>query len=838
MKGIKKGKCSYCIVMKTGNKVLTFLLAAAMLLTGGLPLWSEDTNIIPNTNQQTQPTENPKPTAPTPSDSLKAVSDSLKAEADSLNATKQDSLAYAADSIAFHYNTEQIYLFGNTSVKYQNSIIMADSLQIDLKKERAFSTGRTVMQDDDQVLIGKQVYYDVNSQTGMMYDGASKFDKGYYYGDEIRKIDADVYDVDGGRFTTCEDPNPDFWFWSKQMRLYRNDKIVGRPVIAYVNHLPIFYFPFLTFSIKRGRQPGFLIPEPGYNSVDGKFIRNVAFFYPYKDYADATIGLDLMERTGWTANLETRYINRYLYEGNFNTSIRKTISDAATNYDYSIRGNHHHELGENATIDANIDYVSNKRIWETSTDINEALAQRVTSSVSYRKPLLSSYLNLGATYSEDLINNTASVSLPSGSYSLPTRPVYEIFTAKSNTSVKTNWWTNFNYSYNVRLDHTGYLTQKDRSFGDLFWDNSTDSLGNTLNEHHVGIKHAMGLNYSYKALGWLNLTQGVSYNEAWMDRDKNNVKWVRGKDYAANTSANFTIYGIRNIPNFYVSTVRHIITPGAGFSYSPGFPDNDKYYYFGGIGLNSSKVKSRTISLSLDQKWQMKLRATDKLKERKINDIFGWTTRTGINLEKDEKKVSDFSHTFSFRPLALENSKLKLNYTASYNFIQNPYQLHWLDWKFRSQYFSHTIGIAGAANYIDYFPRQQNEQFNAYLAQPDSSGSNASSQTAVSKQESWSLSLSQDMSTDRNIIHPRNNNLRMSADVKLTTNWSMTYSNYYNVTNSEMISQSFDINRMLHCWKLSISYTRRSDYWDYRIVFFNLGLPDALKFQTKDSKRY
>jgi hypothetical protein len=52
-----------------------------------------------------------------------------------------------------------------------------------------------------------------------------------------------------------------------------------------------------------------------------------------------------------------------------------------------------------------------------------------------------------------------------------------------------------------------------------------------------------------------------------------------------------------------------------------------------------------------------------------------------------------------------------------------------------------------------------------------------------------------------------------------------------------MLSQSYDISRTLHCWKLNISYTRRNDYWDYRIVFFNTNLPDALKFQTRDNKR-
>ncbi len=819
--------------MKVSNKVLVFLLGAVMLLSGSLPLWGEDN--VP-TPAVTPPLQDDKITLPAGQDTIQtsiSIADTLK-----VPSVKIDSLAYVADSIYYNYDTEQIYLYGNTSIEYQTSTILADSLQIDLKKDRAFSTGRTVLQDKDQVMIGKQVYYDVNSQTGIMYNTASKMEKGYYYGDEVRKVDTNIYDVDGGRFTTCEDPEPDFWFWSKKMRMYRGDKIVGKPVIAYVNHMPIFYFPFMTFSIKRGRQMGFLIPEPGYNTIDGKFVRDIAFFIPYKDYADVTVGMDLMEKTGWMANLETRYTKRYLYSGNFNTSFQKRISDVTTTNDYFIRGNHHHELGEKATFDANIDYVSNKRIWETSTDINEALAQQVTSSLSYRRPVLSSYLNVGATYSEDLINNTASVSLPSATYSLPSRPVYEIFTSKESTSRKTNWWTNFNYSYNVRLDHTGYLREEKRNLQDIIWDNTMNEAGTGfLNEHHLGMKHFMGLNYNYKALGWLNLTQALNYSEAWMDRDRNDVKWVRGSDYSTSTSANFTIYGIKNIPQFYISTIRHIITPSASFSYSPGFPDNDKFYYFGGIGLNSG-LKSRFISLGVDQRWQMKLRETADKKERKLNDIFSWTSRTGINLEKEERKVGNFTHSFAFRPAEFNPGFLKVGYSASYNITQNPYLLHWLNWKTQSQYFSHTINISGSASYINYFPRKTNENFSAYLNPADTLGTITEVQPVAGKDENWSLSISQDMNTDKNIIHPTNNNLRMNANIKVTTNWSLSYTNYYNVTKSEMLSQSFDISRSLHCWKLNISYTRRTDYWDYRIVFFNVNLPDALKFQTRDNKRY
>lgn len=818
--------------MKQQNKQKAVILVLVFVLSLNFPLWSDDSSMPQPTNSSSS---SPATNSIEP-DSLHTTKANTPIDTLAVKPLEPDSLFYNADSVYFHYDTEQIYLFGDTSIKYNTSTILADSLQIDLKKERAFSTGRTVMIDNDQVLIGNQVYYDVNSQTGMIYDGASKIEKGYYYGDEIRRIDSNVYDVDGGRFTTCDDPNPDFWFWSKQMRMYRGDKVVGKPVIAYVNHMPIFYFPFMTFSIKRGRQAGFLMPEPGYNTVDGKFIKDIAYFIPYKEYADATIGLDLMEKTGWMANLEGRYNKRYYYNGDLNTSIQKSISESATNTDYSVRANHHHELGDRATFDANIDYVSNKRIWEGSTDIDQSLAERVTSSASFRKPIGSSYFNAGATYSEDLINNTAFVNLPTASYSLPTRPIYEIFTSKENTSIKDNWWTNFNYNYYVRLDHTGNLKDKSRSFSDLIWDNTRDSTDTYfLNEHHIGIKHTMGVNYSYKALGWLNLTQGFSYNEAWMDRDRNDKNWVRGNDYSTSTSANFTIYGIRNIPNFYVSTIRHIITPSASFGFSPGFKDNQKYYNFGGIGLNSSG-KSRYISLGLDQKWQLKLKATDKLKERKLNDIFGWTARTGVNLEKDKKQVADFTHSFSFRPAGIEYGKLKSAYSASYNVTQNPYELHWLDWKTKSQYFSHSITLTGNSTYTDYFPRKHNDSFTSYLTQNSTEQSNAP-QGPQSTDDSWNLSLSQDMSTNKILWHPQYNNLRFNASVKVTTNWHLTYSNYYNVTRSEMLSQSYDISRTLHCWKLNISYTRRNDYWDYRIVFFNTNLPDALKFQTRDNKR-
>lgn len=390
-------------------------------------------------------------------DNTLSASENLQALVDSLDASlnedsKLDSLFYAADSIRAYYDAEQIWLYGNTSIDYGASQILADSLFLDLKNEQAISLGITYIRDKEQLMIGENVRYDVRSQTGMMQNGNSFIENGYYRGKELRKVGSDTYDIDGGSFTTCDLEEPSYWFWAQKIRVYQRDKVVGKHVLAYVNHLPIFYFPFITMSIKRGRQAGFVIPEPGYNSLDGKYIRDLAYYYPYKDYADLIASIDLMEKTGWKARFSANYIKRYIYNGSLNMNFHKNTSGYTTVYDWALRAGHHHELPEKSALDVSLDFVSNKRIWESSDSIDESLAQRLSSSIAYRKPFGSTYFNAGALYNQDLINDTASLSLPSVSWSVSSRPLYELLHLDSNA-----WYSNLSYYYNYRLDHTGNI---------------------------------------------------------------------------------------------------------------------------------------------------------------------------------------------------------------------------------------------------------------------------------------------------------------------------------------------------------------------------------------------
>ncbi|MDD4223038.1 MAG: putative LPS assembly protein LptD [Candidatus Cloacimonetes bacterium] len=759
-------------------------------------------------------------------------------------AAQEDSLFYSADSLAYNHALEQIRLYGNTSIRYQSFVISSDSLRVDLKNNRAFSQGNTVMQDGDQIILGDEVAYDIESQTGTMSGGISRMEKSYYTGEEIRKVSNEAYDVDNGSFTTCENAEPDFWFTAKKLRIYRGDKIVGKPVIAYVNHLPVFYFPFIVVPLQSGRKPGFLIPQPGYNTVDGKFFRDIAWYYPYKDYADLILSMDIYERTGWRAELQLDYLRRYLLNGSLTAAFQRRAGDFQSFNDWSLRATHHQELGNRATFDANVDFLSNKRIWEGSSDIDESLAQTVTSSLSYRQPLLGSYLNVGASYTEDLINDRATVSLPSASFALPTRPVYELFYRPQRSPDA--WWSNLNYSYNLRLDHSGSLYSSDRYFMDYIWDNRIEPADSSLAvQHNFGIKHQLGLAYNWKAFGWLGLQHGARYNEAWFDRDKNGKPLVRGNDYSAYTNANFNIYGIRNFNKGWLKSLRHILTPNAGISFNPDFSANSRFYGFGGIGLLSSK-RSANLNLSLDQKWQIKFGKED----RKINDVLSLSSRSSANLmDPAARPFENISHTAAFRPgsfslgsFRLPGTKLRLQglslaYSTQYSLSHSPYGISWDDWKISNQYFSQSLSFSGSAPYQDYFVKEKNRIFEPYQA-ADSLQLLTQTAASAASSNTWRISVSHDLSAAADLFDPGSQNLRLDSSFRITKNWSVSYGSYFNLETGDLLSQTIRVSRDLHCWKLDLSYTRRNDYWEYKVALFNLALPDALRFQTSDSKTF
>lgn len=773
------------------------------------------------------------------------VEDSLSVEDTIAVSTEieQDSIMYVADSIFYDVGKETIYLTGNAQLNYHNSTIKAEIIIINLADNQAYTEGETWIQDGSQIIVGSSVRFDFESQTGIILRGSSRLEKGFYFGEEIRKVGDDVYDIDRGYFTTCEEKEPHFYIYAGRMRLFYRDKIVAKPIIMYVNHFPVLMLPFGTFPVKTERESGILIPEPGYNSVDGKYIENIALYYAYSDYAEILTTVDWREKTGWEARLESSYIKRYYYSGSLLARFQHRImSEYAARQEWYIRAQHRQDFIDRSSLDANLEFMSSRTVWESSVDADERLREEIRSTIAYRKPFTSTTLNTGATYTDNLTDDTKRIVLPTFSYSLPSKPVHELFSGGAGSSINGRWWENFYYSYSIRGIHEGFIVKPSPSFAEVFYKNVRDEDGRYLARHNAGIRHNVGLSYNKTFAGWLNFSQSINGSEVWFDRDIEGNTFVRGFDYSTNTRLSHSIYGIGSYPNFPVTAVRHIMTPSISYSYSPDYSDRrGKYYSFGGISLNTGE-RRRNIAFNLNNRWSFKYKFGGMEQERAVNDFFTLNSSVSYDLEKDEKPFSDINHSANFRPGSFSPGGISLNYTAGYNARQDAYNFEILNWRLNN-----SLRISGNAPYRNYFPKEKNIFFTGRGFQPDYAdtlrlgyfddmGDIAGDVSALSAKHPWNINFNHDLSKVVK-TKAKTQNLRTSLSFRLTHNWAINYSNSYNMETKETVSQSLAVDRNLGCWRILFTWSKQGDYWHYRLLFHNIQLPDVLRIRRTDYRR-
>ncbi len=768
-------------------------------------------------------------------DTISTAIDSLKSDEKYEEYTQSDSLQYSGKRSSFNLTEETISLAGNAKISYQDIFIEADSLHLNLDNKNAFSSGDAMIKQAGQVFLSKDIRMDVDSKRGILENAAGSMEQGFIYGSQIRKIDDKVYDVDDGIFTTCDDIDPHFYIKSKKLRIFLNDSIAGRPIVYYVNHFPVMALPFAAFSIERGRNNGFLIPQPGWNNSEGKYLKNIAYYYAYKDYFENKVAFDFYEKKGWNFSITNRYIVRYIFNGGVNFNYRKRDYNNNTATDWSILANHRHTLKNNSSFIANINYATSEVIWENSTDIDDRLTESISSSATYSKGFDNSTINVSGFYSENFVTNTKTITLPSLRYSESTTPIYELI-GLSNSDVKDAWWKSLSYNYNLTATHSGTVKNEDSSLSDLLWSNETytDSLGNeeVINQHNAGALHNLSFNFSPTISPYFTLSQSMNFREAWFDRTKKDNGFARGHSYSFNTSASTKFYGLKRFNNSTVKAVRHVLSPRVSFAYTPDFSQNDDFYSFSGISLSSGK-RRRSLNFTLGQIWQIKYYDRLTESEKKLNNLLSMNSSFSYDLEKEIQKMSRISHSLKFSPNAYNSHNIQFNYNNSISFNHDFYKRTWGDLKLENWRFNQSLALSGNMRYFNYFPRPQNPLKTGQRTLQDTikyAELDWDYYESSSEKKNWSLTFTHALSFKKDYMDPQSNSLNIALDMHLTSNWHLGYSNRINVLTDKILSQNLSLRRDLHCWNLTFDYSRSNEFWEYKVVLTNNKLSDILKF--------
>ncbi len=633
------------------------------------------------------------------------VADSLQlAEADSVTqkAPLIDApIVYnAEDSMIVSLDGQNVFLYNNAKVTYQNIELTAYYIELDLETKEIYAEG---IPDSTGTMIQKPVFkqgseeyesetmrYNFETEKAFITKVVSKQGEGFIHSDRTKKIGKEVFITEDAKYTTCDADHPHFYLQLSKAKVISNKKIITGPAYMVLEDFPI-YFPFLPFGYFPNSptySSGILIPKYGEENNRGFFLRDGGYYWAASEYFDLAVQGDIYSKGSWGTRMKTNYKKRYKFNGGFgfdyaiNKYGEKSQDTYAKSKQFKLTWTHSQDAKANPaqTFSASVNLSSSGYDKQNAYNTSDYLTTTKQSSISYSRRFENTPFNMSVNlrHSQNTRDSTMSLSLPEMTFSMA--KVYPF--RKKTRSGKMKFYEKFGINYTANMKNT-ISAHESEIFGSSF---ATDWKN--------GIRHNLPISFpSFNLFKYVNFSPGISYNEKWYFK-KYDYEYVAGADfmnnpsgipstvrvdtitglnrvydYAYSVSSSTNIYGMfipRN-PNSRIKGIRHKMTPSISFSYRPDF-GQDKFGYWkevqvdekgstryldvnaGGVyGGSPGRGESGSVSFSLSNNLEMKVlenpdstKTGDEQKFKKVKIIDNLGISSSYDLIADSLNLAPF----------------------------------------------------------------------------------------------------------------------------------------------------------------------------------------------------
>ena len=206
----------------------------------------------------------------------KVVDDSIRL--DSINRKKSGGVdapvEYTADdSLVYDAPHKIAHLYGNSNVKYTNMDLTSDKILMDIDKSNVKAMG-TADSTADGGIKGKPVFkmgsdsYDTDtiafnfkSKKALINNVYTEQQDGFLTGARSKRDSTGVIYLQHGRYTTCDDPHPDFYISLSRAKFRPGKDVVFGPAYLVVCDVPMpLAIPYGFFPITKSYSSGLIMP--------------------------------------------------------------------------------------------------------------------------------------------------------------------------------------------------------------------------------------------------------------------------------------------------------------------------------------------------------------------------------------------------------------------------------------------------------------------------------------------------------------------------------------------------------------------------------------------------
>ncbi len=812
---------------------------------------ADTTKIVP---KAVQPVTN---TIPTATDGLASDTGDLPKAKGAIPSTVKYS---ADDSIDYNAEKQEVYLFGNAVVEYEDITLKAAYIKIELSKTLVHAngvkdasgkmTGTPIFNQGGTEYKVERVSYNYKTKKGYLSELRTKEGEGYVRGTDVIRTPDNEFGIKKSYYTTCDLDTPHFHISAAKLKIIPDRKIVTGPANLQIAGMPTpLVVPFGIFSIKKGQSSGIIIPTYGNSENRGFFLRGGGYYIGLGEKADYMITGDIFTQGSWALNNLLRYNTRYRFNGqlgvNYANNKFGTFGDPAFNQSKDLRVNWVHNVDPKARpgtiFGANVNYITPLYLRNNSYVPTNITANQIISSVNYSKSFKGGKYNLNtnASMSQNLTTRQLAVSFPNLTFTVSS---FNPFKAKSKPTAE-KWYENIsaNYTVNFRNELNTYdtlLTGRTRS-------EIARYLDTTL---RYGMQHSLPVQTSFKLFKHYTLSAGVQFSEVWYLQSINKEfingttvtnrvdGFARAFTYQPRVGLNTRWYGMKNFKGDKLKAIRHMVSPTVDFSYTPDYGASSWGYYktykdtqnrefqysifeggiFGGPGLG----RQGNIGFGIDNNIEMKvMRGKDTArKEEKVQIFESFRIGSSYNI---------FADSLGLAPFALSaRTRLYKNITINGFAALDPYYNQisantsgiktvtrvnefYMDRGSLGKITSGNLGLSASFN-PETFRKKSEERRKKYAKERNYMYDNPMDYYDFNIPWNFSLNYTVQYNAYNNLNNSQNSNyvqtFNFSGDFNLSKNWKVAGSSGYDVQSKQLTFTSVDIVRDLHCWTFKLTW--------------------------------
>ncbi len=638
------------------------------------------------------------------------IDDSLRL--DSLNRQKKNGIDApvkfsANDSMIYEAATGTAQLFGSSHVEYINMDLQSDKIYMVLDSSLVHATGSAdtlgnkygtpVFKMGSDTYENDTMAFNFKTKKGLIQQVYTQQEDGFLTAEVAKRgPNGEVY-LSHGKYTTCDDPHPDFYIAMSRGKMRPGKDVVFGPSYLVVCDVPIpLAIPYGFFPFTKSYSSGFIMPTYGDETSRGFYLRDGGYYFAISDKMDLKLIGEIYTKGSWGVSTASNYRKRYRYSGSVFASYQNSVTGEKNMPDYSkttsfkIQWTHRQDAKANpfSNLSASVNFATSSYEKNNLTSMYnpQTMTQSTrTSSVSYSTNFSSIGLSLSTTMNlnQNMKDSTIAMTMPDLNISISRFYPFK----RKKMAGKERWYEKISMSY------TGHFSNS--------IDTKEDKLmhSNIIKDWRNGMQHSIPISGNFTILNYININPSFNFT----DRTYTN-KIMKSWDEVASKEVNDTVYGFYNVYNWSMSLsastklygsyipsrklfgdkidrIRHVFTPSVSFSYSPDFSAKRYGYYEtyqktdaeGNVSLVEyspysgalygvpGRGKTGSISFDMSNNIEMRIKSDE-------DTITGFKKVSII----DELGASmSYNMAAKTRPWSDLNTRIRLKLTKSYTFNLN-----------------------------------------------------------------------------------------------------------------------------------------------------------------------